>query len=565
MVIRQRYFYALVAVLAAQQAAWAQPPGQSVERDYRSPDPRPIPVPPTRPQIGVALTDTGPASEKACSSSDCFAVAGFRFSGNRLFSSDQLAKVVGPLAASYDLPGLGGVAARVTRYYRDHGYIVALAWIPPQAPDDGVVEIRIQEGRYAKGPVQAAADGSKDAALARAQSVVAANLCQAGCQGQPVTKSALERSLLIAGDVTGREVHGQLMAGPDEGTSVLAISTTKPDRPWLTLGADNYGSDSLGRYEFKGALGFNSVLLWGDTVSAQAMTSDHTDFVNAAVQYSTPIGNGGLRAGIGAFYSDYVLGGQFAALQAHGRSQGINASLSQPLLRGVADTINAHLFVEYARLDDVLLANKNGRRHESARLGGDGTFQDDVLGSDAQSQWTLDYVLSNMTFDDVALDTGDTRGTAHKLVGHFSRAQALGGPFLVGMDVAGQYSFNNLDPYDKLSIAGPNGVRAYPVGEITGDEAAVGQFYLGWSIPAQNFPGVVSLQAFYDVGWAQLKNTPVVSQGNTVWIDGAGLQFTIARDNSYALSAFWAHTVSTQVSQTDGANSRVGISLNYAL
>ena len=152
---------------------------------------------------------------------------------------------------------------------------------------------------------------------------------------------------------------------------------------------------------------------------------------------------------------------------------------------------------------------------------------------------------------------------ATKLVGRLYRVQALAGGFTWSVMATGQIASRNLDPYDKLTISGPNGVRAYPIGEYGGDNAFVSQFALGWRRPVGPL-GTLAVEGFYDVGRARLQVDPRVVRGNEVKLNGAGAQISLARPSGWALSLFWARALTTAASQVDGQRDRVGGSINFA-
>jgi hemolysin activation/secretion protein len=51
-------------------------------------------------------------------------------------------------------------AERITKAYKDKGYVVARAFVPAQDVRDGVVEIRVVEGRYERIDISNASDMS---------------------------------------------------------------------------------------------------------------------------------------------------------------------------------------------------------------------------------------------------------------------------------------------------------------------------------------------------------------------------------------------------------------------
>lgn len=556
--------------LAVAAPAFAQvdpAPSSAIERDARTGAPLPVPKPPEQSPIDGRSIADGPVAKEACASGSCVSVSAFRFEGNTVFSQADLEKAAvaaHPQAKAYDLPGLRGVAAAVTSFYRRKGYLVATAWIPPQQAGDGTILIRIAEGKLsAPNPVVVASGATSKSAPAAAVAVQH-KLCPDGaCVDELIRQERLESALLTVGDALGANVTAQLAPGVQEGSSILNIDATPRKEPFLTLGADNFGSEAVGKYQFAASLSLANSLVAGDRLSAQAMTTQKADVASGGLQYSLPMGFTGARIAIGGFYSNYTLTGAFAPLGAHGRSYGGTGSLSWTVLRRADSYLTLSTSVEIARLSDVMLGLLNGRDHWSWRTGFQGQFADAWLGTPAQTQLQLNFVRTTLDFDDVRFNTGGTEGSASKLVGRFNRVQSLTHGFTLGVMANGQLASRNLDSYDKLTISGPSGVRAYPIGEYGGDRAVAAQFSLGWATPLGAL-GTLSLEGFYDAGWARLKIDPVSAQGNDVHLDGAGAQISLARQGGYALSVFWARAISTPASQIDGHKDRVGASLNYA-
>lgn len=559
-----------VAALVAAMPVSAQvnhAPAGTIERDARAGAPSPVPRAPEKSPIKDDPKATGKSFVAACASDNCVEVHAFRFSGNSLFSEAELesvARAANPKATAYDLAGLRGAAAAVTRFYRQKGYLVATAWIPPQQAGDGSILIRIAEGALSTPDAVLAAPTAQGKRAVKAAAVVRRKLCgDAACDDVVLRQGRIESALLTTGDALGVNVTAQLAPGVQEGSSLLYVDTAARNEPFLTVGADNFGSRSVGRYQFSGNLSLANLVADGDRLSGQALTTQKGDVASGGLQYSMPVALTGARVAIGGFYSNYSLTGAFAPLGAHGRSYGGTGSLSWTVLRRADSYLNLSTSLEVARLSDVMLGLTNARVHWAWRAGIDGQFSDVWFGTPAQTQMQLSLVRTRLDFEDVLFDRGKTGGTATKLLGKLVRAQSLTHGFTLSALATGQLASRNLDPYDKLTISGPSGVRAYPIGEYGGDRALVTQFALGWATPVGKL-GVLSLQGFYDAGWARLQIDPVSPTGNTVHLDGAGAQLSLARQNGYALSLFWARAVSTPASQIDGHRDRVGASLNYA-
>ena len=91
-------------------------------------------------------------------------------------------------------------------------------------------------------------------------------------------------------------------------------------------------------------------------------------------------------------------------------------------------------------------------------------------------------------------DNLNTRGNFSKFNLDLARMQALPENFVFYARYSAQQSNKNLDSSEDMSLAGPGGVRAYPVGELSGDEGWLGQIELRYAY------GVYAPYLFYDHG-----------------------------------------------------------------
>jgi hemolysin activation/secretion protein len=115
--------------------------------------------------------------------------------GNTVFSESELTglvrEYVGKEVAYADLEQ---ATARISRYYREHGYMAARAYVPAQAiKTDGVVEIAVIEGRYGKTELNN--KSHVDDGVARGYFNTFPRTV--------VTLSALERKMLLLNDLPG--------------------------------------------------------------------------------------------------------------------------------------------------------------------------------------------------------------------------------------------------------------------------------------------------------------------------------------------------------------------------
>ena len=125
--------------------ASAEHSGFSTQRpgEHRLPKPawaHPLPTWPARP---VEAT----AAEQPLSGREQLTVQRFTFTGNTVFTDQQLATVTTPYTGrTLSAEELQEVRRQLTLYYVERGYLTSGALIPDQAAVDGVVQIQIVEG-----------------------------------------------------------------------------------------------------------------------------------------------------------------------------------------------------------------------------------------------------------------------------------------------------------------------------------------------------------------------------------------------------------------------------------
>jgi hemolysin activation/secretion protein len=124
-----------------------------------------------------------------------FVLKGFHVTGNTVFGESELIELVREyVGKEVAFPDLERAAARISRYYRERGYMVARAYIPAQTvTTDGVVEIAVVEGRFGKVELDN---------KSRVRDSVARGYLDA-FPGTPVTQPALERKMLLLNDLPG--------------------------------------------------------------------------------------------------------------------------------------------------------------------------------------------------------------------------------------------------------------------------------------------------------------------------------------------------------------------------
>ena len=136
--------YLGVALAAGLAQAQPRPDAGSLQEQPR--------VLPTLPPVGGPRLTLPPEPPQQPAASDAVRItpAGFRVTGNTLFSSEVLlARIANRAGQATTLAGLNEIARTLREYYQDRGYLLTDALIPQQslAREGGTVTIEIIEAR----------------------------------------------------------------------------------------------------------------------------------------------------------------------------------------------------------------------------------------------------------------------------------------------------------------------------------------------------------------------------------------------------------------------------------
>lgn len=411
---------------------------------------------------------------------------------------------------SLDLAGLRELAQRVTYYLHAHGYLVARAWLPEQELSNGVLQIHILPGQY--GQVQAQSVNASVAAASQ-------RWLEPLQQGKIIRQDTLHRRLLLLSDLQGMTSRSVLRPGSSAGEADLVVNV-EPARLWKArLGVDNHGNRYAGRERIIAGLDLRPGWIFGDQASVELLRTTERTW-QAAAGYSLPLGVDGWRLQTQISRTDYQLGKEFAALDAHGTADTVMLGLSYPLLRTQTVNVRASGGWQHRVLRDMRDAIPSADRK---------TTQATQLGLSADWQQA-----QAVTWGSLILNAGQLRlnddpryldSLTAKAAGHYTRLnldaariQYLGANWSVYGRMSTQWANKNLDDSEKMVLGGANGVRAWPSGEAIGDRGWLAQLELRWNM----LPGWQTY-AFVDAGAVRVNSKPWTDGDNRRSIAGRGL------------------------------------------
>jgi hemolysin activation/secretion protein len=476
---------------------------------------RPAPQAPSQSGTGLRVEGQNAADLPAGAS---FEVKRILIAGNTLFDAASLHPLVADAEGTrLDLSQLSQLAGRITEHYRSRGYPLARAIIPAQTVRDGIVRIEVIEARY--GSVKL--DNRSHASSALLQETLSPLR-----SGQHVQQADLDRVLLLLADIPGVAVGATLKPGAGVGTSNLEVEGEAAAGVAGHATLDNYGNRYTGRVRASGSVNVFNPFGRGDVFGASVLSSGE-GLNYARVGYEAVLNGQGTRAGADLQAVRYRLGDSLEPLGAHGRAQAGVLWLKHPLVR--ARDLNLYGQAQYdaKRLRDRVDAGpiRNDRNLDKWSLGFNGDWRDELL-SRSVSTWSLGWTSGRLRFDDATAQDADaasagTRGSFSKWNGSLSRTQSLGAADTLYLGGSVQWADQNLDSSEKMSIGGPNSVRAYGVGAVSADRGyfATAELRHFFGAAAGRWQGV----AFVDSAHVTLNRSPWTDGTNRATLTGAGV------------------------------------------
>lgn len=465
-----------------------------------------------------------------------------------VFSREELQAMLAPaLGRTMSLAELRNALLPITTQYRERGYFLARAVLPPQDVTDGVVKVQILEGKL--DPVDGVSLSSQPKRLSPklAQALVARPL-QAGAA---LRLADVERGVLLLNDLPGIAASANLEPGSAPDTTRLVLDVTE-QRPWSAqLSADNHGS----RYTQSARVGAQAA--WygltghGDLSSLELNASPNGDYRYARLGHSAVISATGLRLGLALSALDYRVGQELSALDATGNAQTVSATARLPIVRSRDANVSAHLAADHKRLrNEVLAARTSDKRVDllSAELNADRLQGDAFTAGDVSlGVGRLDLGANAAS---LAQDQGPqgarTQGTFAKLNLSASHERRVAQRLTLAVQAQAQVASKNLDSSEQFLLGGADGVRAYPSGEAAGASGVRASVEARWLAFSHAAAGDLSLQAFADWGHIRrLQDASDLTQttDNSYSIAGAGVGATLTQPGRWEVRAQWAHAI----------------------
>lgn len=458
------------AILLAPVIAFAQalPDAGSILEQNKA---RELTAPPTAGE--KVLPDPAPVPAVSQESAQRVLVRRFVLKGVSAFPETVLQDVLKPFTGrELGFAELDQATAALTAYYRGRGYMLAHALLPAQELGQGVVQVHVLEGRVSSIALAPDAGVRLRASLARRYIDALVPV------GQPVRGDDLERALLLLQDVPGVSTRAELSPGARVGETALALGLSEGPLVSGNFGVDNSSNRYTGRVRFSAGMNLNDVAGLGGQISLLASTTG-SDFKYARAGYVMPAGAAGTRLGGSYSALRYGLGAEFASLGARGTANVAQLLAMHPLLRSRYANLNLRAGFDDKRYVNEANGVQTSDKHVRTLPLGVGYSSQDQLFGGGYNAASLDITPGRADLSgNASARAADASGARSH--GDFVRAnyemaryQRVSPEMTGQISLSGQFASKNLESGEKMSLGGPDRVRAYPAGEASGDAGHV--------------------------------------------------------------------------------------------
>lgn len=434
---------------------------------------------------------------------------GVIFEGRTALPETELVTLYEPLLGKdVTLLEVYELADAVTAAYRNAGYILSRAIVPPQRIKSGMITIRIVEGYINRVIIEGEQGSVVDLLDTYADKIQAS---------RPLHIDDLERYLLLANDIPGISAQSVLRPAPDTpGAANLVLKVAlKPVDAALSL--DNRGSRYVGPYQVTASVAENTLLGGAERTNLRVVTANplgtgqRRELAYANLSHRRLIGDEGTSIGVSLGYSRSQPGHTLKVQEVKGRSLTLGITGAHPFIRTRGENLSAQAGLSYSNARTDLLGERLSEdKLRSASLGLTYDFIDRFSGITLVGATLVQGlpVLGSTDRSSANPSRADGRDDFTKITARASRVQKISGPVNLLVAASGQVSADALLSAEEFGIGGSEFGRGYDASEVTGEHGIAAKVELQYG-RAVNMAWLQNYQAyaFYDVGAVWNKGT----------------------------------------------------------
>lgn len=491
-----------------------------------------------------------------------FTLKSVRFEGSKNLDSNGLMQFYkDKLGKSVTLNELNKMAANVTSHYRNEGFILTRAVVPPQRIENGVVTIRVIEGFVSDVQLKGDVGNPNSVLHSYAEKIK---------EAKPLDAATLERYLLLMEDLPGVEARAVIQpSATTPGASQVIVNIKRNKFEGSTAILNNRGTRYLGPVQATGVLAVNNLMQQDEQTSLRVINTifypDELKYFGARHEHA-----------VGGYGTKVVLDGEFVAtkpgytLEAFdvtGENYKLEASVLHPILRSRQSNwfVNSDFYMQRVNLSSF---NTN-------------LYQDHLRVLTLGSAFDFIDQLNAVNRMEGSVSKGFSWGTSNNGLAHSrangeasfvrfnanaTRIQPITGPWAASLSVEGQYSLDPLYAAEEYALGGQRFGSAYDPAEISGDSAIAGRVELQYN-GTSDYPYLPTYQpyVFYDIGEVWNRSILVASEAKSESLasTGVGARFNMSDTLTGSMEYSVPLTRKVATGSGDGYEPRFFFNLQY--
>jgi hemolysin activation/secretion protein len=500
------------------------------------------------PQSSVIIREAQDTPQQAAPDTNIrFVLAELAVAGNTVIPASELTGFYQPFVGEeIALSRIYSIAAQMTAYYRNEGFILTRVVVPAQEITNGRVTLQVVEGYIDQVSIEGDISHGRKL-LTRLGERIKASM--------PLRASDLERYMLLANDLPGIHAQAVLQPSSKPGATDLTI-LVKEDRAYGYATVNNRGSKFNGPVQMQAGATFNSLLGSMSKTSIRLIgASQFSEFKSGEVRHEHVLGSEGTVMTLVARHTRSEPGAALAELEIESRSTSGAFTLAHPVIRSRARSLYVHAGLDIRNTRTTILGEEFTKdRVRKAVVGASYDFVDSLNGINlisAEVSKGLD-ILGGKKTGEPGMSRADADSDFLKVNMSVMRLQKVAPRVSLLIDLTGQYTKDALVASEEMAIGGSQYGRAFDPSEISGERGIAGRTEL-------RFDGTTTLKwldryqiyGFADYGavWDRRGNDYVSTELGSA---GGGVRITFTRN----LSANFE--LATPIKKTDDYDERWG-------
>lgn len=410
------------------------------------------------------------------------------------------------------------IAGKITRQYREEGYLLSYAYVPDQEVAEGTVRIAVAEGYIGKVNVEGE---DKNARITR-------QYIDRLTAERPLSERTLESTLLRLNDLPGTGYRAVLLRDPDAAPGQATLSLVpSAEKARASVGFDNFGSRYLGPNEVSAT--YSDSLFPLQQTTLVALTSMPTDELNyGSIAHSIVVAPDVTVEG-SASLTESQPGYTLKSLEIESTTKSFGLGVNYQLIRQRNENLLLKARLEFTDVESDLL-NLVPLTRDTIRVARVGASFDNSDAWDGSN--VINFTLSqgidgfgSSQEGDLNLSRAEAKPDFTKAELSISRLQSLAENWSVLAQASGQWANEPLYASEEFGVGGQNYGRAYDTSEIVGDRGASGMIelrYTGWrTIQPVNFEPFI----YYDIGFVTNQDSAGQATRESLSSAGGGMRF----------------------------------------